>query len=61
MYSNNKKFREMVQQSVHVQHLMRVMQEEVYAGLHTKKSLKKHRKAIITELDKFIKMVNKEA
>ena len=53
------KFREVVNQSVYVQYLMRLMEEEVYAGLHTKKSLKNHKKKIIDELNKFVKMVNK--
>ena len=52
------KFGKIVHQSTNVKYLMRMMTEEVYAGLHTKKSLKKHKKKIIAELDKFIKAVN---
>jgi hypothetical protein len=47
-------------QSVLVKHLMRMMVEEIYGGLATKKSLNKQRKEIIKELDKLIRIANKE-
>ena len=37
-------FRKVVNQNTLVQHLMRLMGEEIYGGLSTKKSLKKRKK-----------------
>lgn len=50
------KFREIVDQNVLVQHLLRSMGEEIYSGLFDKRSLKRHKREIVKELNKLIKI-----
>jgi len=57
---SNVKFLKIVNQNILVKHLMKVMGEEIYSGLFTRKSLKTQRKKVVKELDRLISMANKD-